>query len=172
MTCKNGRVYFMQDEAGRIKIGHSAEPLSRLQTVQGLDKGRITLLASMPGDTFQERALHRQFAAHRIEGEWFWPADELLAHIGTLPPAQGSAMKTKKINPAFGAGLQALREEAGLSQAALAQASGVPVGTIREYEQGRREPLFSAMQKLAPHLKADLDALPSPLVEGAGEGEG
>jgi transcriptional regulator with XRE-family HTH domain len=36
-------------------------------------------------------------------------------------------------------------------------AGGVPVGTIREYEQGKRDPLLSTAQKLAHALDRGLD---------------
>ena len=71
------------------------------------------------------------------------------------------ALKTKKLNPAFGKRLAELREAAGLTQAALAERGGIPLGTIREIEQGRREPLFSNMQKLAAALNVSLDGWPS-----------
>src|SRR4051812_3962138 len=71
------------------------------------------------------------------------------------------ALKTKKVNPAFGRRLAELREAAGLTQAALAEKGGIPLGTIRELEQGRREPLFSNMQKLAAALGVSLDGWPA-----------
>ena len=71
------------------------------------------------------------------------------------------ALKTKKVNPAFGRRLAELREAAGLTQATLAEKGGIPLGTIRELEQGRREPLFSNMQKLAAALSVSLDGWPA-----------
>jgi len=76
------------------------------------------------------------------------------------------ALKTKKVNPAFGWRLAELREAAGLTQAALAEQGGVPLGTVREIEQGRREPLFSNMQKLAEALGASLDGWPDAALPG------
>ena len=63
-------------------------------------------------------------------------------------------MAAKKINPEFGQFLAEKRAAAGLTQQGLAQKSGVPLGSLREFEQGRREPLFSNMQKLAAALGA------------------
>src|SRR5262245_20570976 len=48
--------------------------------------------------------------------------------------------------------LKGLRSRAGQSQPRLAEASGVPVGTIRTFEQGRREPTFATLVKLARGL--------------------
>jgi transcriptional regulator with XRE-family HTH domain len=52
----------------------------------------------------------------------------------------------------FGEKLQALREKAGLSQSELARESGVSVWTLRSYEQGRRQPLWDVLFKLAAAL--------------------
>jgi transcriptional regulator with XRE-family HTH domain len=58
----------------------------------------------------------------------------------------------------FGQKLKELREAAGLTQAQLAAASGVPIGTVRDYEQTRRDPQFSAVQKLARGLGLGIEA--------------
>jgi transcriptional regulator with XRE-family HTH domain len=42
--------------------------------------------------------------------------------------------------PTFAEKLKALREQANLTQTRLAEASGLPLGSIRNYEQGQREP--------------------------------
>ena len=70
-------------------------------------------------------------------------------------------LNTKKVNPVFGQRLAEVREAAGLTQAGLALKGGIPLGTIRELEQGRREPLFSNMQKLAAALNVSLDGWPA-----------
>jgi transcriptional regulator with XRE-family HTH domain len=57
----------------------------------------------------------------------------------------------------FGEKLRELRAAAGLTQEQLASSAGVPVGTIRDYEQGRRDPLLSKAQRLARALQVSLD---------------
>jgi transcriptional regulator with XRE-family HTH domain len=57
----------------------------------------------------------------------------------------------------FGRRLKELRARAGLTQAQLAELSAVPLGTIRDYEQGNRDPLLSTAFKLARALKLSLD---------------
>jgi transcriptional regulator with XRE-family HTH domain len=64
----------------------------------------------------------------------------------------------------FGEKLKQLRVDRGLTQVALAEVSGVPVGTIRDYEQGKRDPLLSNAQRLAKALSISLDVF--PVVEG------
>lgn len=52
----------------------------------------------------------------------------------------------------FAEKLQDLREKAGLSQSQLAKESDIPVWTLRGYEQGRRQPLWDVIFKLADAL--------------------
>jgi len=63
----------------------------------------------------------------------------------------------------FGQKLKELRTQAGMTQAQLAETSDVPLGTIRDYEQGKRDPLLSTAQKLARALNQSLDVFaPQP----------
>src|SRR5438046_2036253 len=63
----------------------------------------------------------------------------------------------------FGEKLKELRTQAGLTQAQLAELSDVPLGTIRDYEQGKRDPLLSSAQKLARALNQSMDVFtPQP----------
>lgn len=52
-----------------------------------------------------------------------------------------------------------LREAAGLSQSEAAEAAGVPFATLRNWEQGRRQPLLGAAARLAQALGVSLDEL-------------
>ena len=55
--------------------------------------------------------------------------------------------------------LKRLREEAGLSQPKLARAAGVPVGTLRNWEQNLRVPRLDTAFKVAKALGISLDVL-------------
>lgn len=59
----------------------------------------------------------------------------------------------------FGERLKELRQLAGWSQSGLAEKSGVPIGTIRDYEQGRRDPLLLTAARLARAINQPLEAL-------------
>lgn len=59
----------------------------------------------------------------------------------------------------FGEKLKEARQAAGMTQAELAEQSGIPLGTIREYEQSKREPLLSKAGKLAGALKLSMESL-------------
>jgi transcriptional regulator with XRE-family HTH domain len=64
---------------------------------------------------------------------------------------------------AMGERLQKLREEAGMSQSQLARAAGLPLTTLRNWEQGRRVPLLDNALRVAKALGVTVDHL-------AGEG--
>ncbi len=78
-------IYFAQrGENGPIKIGVTGHVKSRVSELQTNVAEPVRLLASFPGTRAMERALHDRFHAHRLKGEWFNPATELLAHIAEL----------------------------------------------------------------------------------------
>lgn len=89
------RVYFMRrtDGVGPIKIGCSKMLPRRLAAMQVWSPHIIEVVAHCPGTFADEQRLHRQFAEHRLHGEWFEPAPELLsvvarvASVGQLPPS-------------------------------------------------------------------------------------
>jgi ribosome-binding protein aMBF1 (putative translation factor) len=59
----------------------------------------------------------------------------------------------------FSEQLKRLREAKGLSQNGLAKESGIPAGTIRDYEQGRIAPSLAKAHQLAITLGVSLDEL-------------
>jgi len=65
----------------------------------------------------------------------------------------------KKGIEAMGNRFQELRQAKGLSQSQLAQAVGVPMTSLRNWEQGRREPGLCASYHLARALGVSLDEL-------------
>src|SRR5690348_12906028 len=64
----------------------------------------------------------------------------------------------KVLLPPFALRMKALREAAGLTQAQLAEQSGLHVGAIFKLEQGRREPAWATVQALAKALGVSLEA--------------
>ncbi len=71
-------VYFIRaGNEGAIKIGRATDPRKRLAALQTASPAPLLLLAVI--ENGDERAFHTQFAAHRLNGEWFHPAPELLA---------------------------------------------------------------------------------------------
>lgn len=52
----------------------------------------------------------------------------------------------------IGVKLKQLRQAAGLTQEQLAEAAGLPLGTLRNYEQGRYALTWDVLWKMAPAL--------------------
>jgi transcriptional regulator with XRE-family HTH domain len=71
----------------------------------------------------------------------------------------------------MGQRLQQLRQAKGLSQTQLALAAGVPVGSLRNWERGRRVPLLDAAARIAVALGISLDTLAGiePEMRGSGK---
>jgi transcriptional regulator with XRE-family HTH domain len=69
--------------------------------------------------------------------------------------------------------LRHLREKAGITQAALAEAAQVPLGTLRDYEQGirRNDPSLGTAVKLAAALGVSVEVFADCVrPEGATQG--
>jgi hypothetical protein len=91
-------VYFIQAETGQIKIGVAEHVERRLNALRMCSPVPLKVLATTPGAQQEEFAYHRQFAAHRLHGEWFSPAPEILAEIDRLNAA-AQTLPTPPANP-------------------------------------------------------------------------
>lgn len=82
-----GCVYFVRSEKTHaIKIGFTAGQVEdRLRALQTAHPYKLQVLATFCGSREYEKALHAQFANHRLEGEWFKPHPDLLTFISVLP---------------------------------------------------------------------------------------
>lgn len=69
-----------------------------------------------------------------------------------------SEIRESEVEMTFGEKLRELRTARGLSEARLAELSGVPFGTVHEYGLGRRKPSLSAAVKLAAALGVSCEA--------------
>jgi DNA-binding XRE family transcriptional regulator len=88
-----------------------------------------------------------------------YPAElsRLFDRVLELLYTESEASKSGGSTVTFGQILQRERTAAGLTQAQLAELCGVPLGTLRDYEQGKRNPLFSTAAKIARGLQKSLD---------------
>jgi hypothetical protein len=77
-------VYFIAAQSGPIKIGIAVNPLARLSGLQTSHHEKLELLATCGGGMGQEKRYHYQFRKHRLKGEWFERAPEILAEIDRL----------------------------------------------------------------------------------------
>lgn len=71
------------------------------------------------------------------------------------------AKKSRSREPeeTMGGRLRRFRDKASMSQADLARAAGVPIGTIRNWEQDRRIPRLDTAYAIATALHISLDEL-------------
>lgn len=81
---KPQKLYFIQALSGPIKIGIAADLKARLKTLQTAHFEPLTLIAAVDGGGRLEREYHARFAQHRLVGEWFTPAPDILAEIERL----------------------------------------------------------------------------------------
>lgn len=77
-------VYFVGNLEHAIKIGVSISMTPRLRELQCGSPVPLEVFATRPGGYDRESAYHMQFAAHRLHGEWFSPAPEILAEIDRI----------------------------------------------------------------------------------------
>lgn len=77
-----GFVYFIEaEETGLVKIGHAANPESRMKSIQGMSPAKLRLIGYMPGSIADEKALHARFATDRSHGEWFRHSRQISDYI-------------------------------------------------------------------------------------------
>ena len=56
--------------------------------------------------------------------------------------------------------LRRLRKEKGITQKTLSEETGLPLGTIKQYESGTRQPNFINALKLVHYYNIDFSCLP------------
>jgi len=77
------QVYFIQcGEA--VKIGRSVKPFERVASLSTSNHQALELLATTPGSSAEEKALHKKFAAYHIKGEWFRYSAEIAKFIAGI----------------------------------------------------------------------------------------
>jgi transcriptional regulator with XRE-family HTH domain len=69
----------------------------------------------------------------------------------------------KQAEETMGQKLQQSRKAAGLSQPQLAARAGVPISTLRNWEQDRRIPRLDTATKVAKAIGCSLDDLAAPV---------
>jgi len=88
-------VYFIADEHGNVKIGYASSVGWRLANLQTANASELTLLVEIPdGGPKLERELHKRFSEHRVRGEWFRLAPEILDYIETVKQEQSPKPKS------------------------------------------------------------------------------
>jgi hypothetical protein len=82
-------VYFIQaGDTGPVKIGISGNVERRLGELQRMERQPLRVLATFEGNRSDEKSLHEMYAAHRIHGEWFNPAPEIIQNAHNIAAAE------------------------------------------------------------------------------------
>jgi len=79
---ENPTVYIVSGVSAEFfKIGFTNSIRDRLRSLQTATPELLHLHLAIPGSPDKERELHRQFAAHRAQGEWFRRCEPILQFI-------------------------------------------------------------------------------------------
>lgn len=156
-------VYLIRFHEGRYKIGRSADPEGRLGQLDPLGLG-MELLHTIESSSasWLERYLHARFESKQIAGEWFTLSEDDVAWIRSLdrldPPIVRLSLHTFTLD-GLGRRIQEVREGKGMTQPGLAAAAGLPLGSLKNYEQGIRLPNLLAALLLAEALGVTVNEL-------------
>jgi len=145
------KIYFARAGAdGPIKIGVTGgDPARRIAAISTGCPWPVSLIAVRVGSSQHEEFLHRKFAAHRLNGEWFSPAEELLNLIDGLQdplfewPAEWHIDGER--NAIFNIRLNVFD---GISQASFGEIAGTTQATVSRWETGELSPNSEQMGRI------------------------
>jgi hypothetical protein len=147
-------VYFIQAGAGGcVKIGIARNLQSRISCLQIGCPDMLVLLASVSGGAKEEAFLHHHLRRHRVRGEWFKPAPEVLdavelAKQGQLPEERPdlptSAGEFSHVQNIVG-WVRARVEMRGWSPTRLAVEAGLHRNTLLGCEKEDWNPTYSTL---------------------------
>jgi len=84
-------IYFIRGkESGNIKIGYSADPEQRKSNLQTANYEELEFIGIMDGSIEDEAKIQEMFSTFNIRGEWYRPAQEVVAF------AKKNAVKSKE----------------------------------------------------------------------------
>jgi DNA-binding XRE family transcriptional regulator len=135
-------IYFVRS-GDKVKIGYSAHVYRRIHNIRSMSPEAV-VLGIMHGERDDERSVHKQFNAHRLPGcgEWFSLCAEIeaFAERNCSLPLDGEPADRFLADDAaaVGARLRELRRGFGMTQIDLTVRTGIPQGTISDYERGAR----------------------------------
>lgn len=99
---RRGMIYFVATsppKGKKIKIGFTTNLKSRLDSLRTGSPVKLALVFTHPGTQQDERALHKRFAEHRMEGEWFWWCTAIEDYINEQSDRLGALPRRRQHNP-------------------------------------------------------------------------
>lgn len=85
-------VYFIRNQNGHVKIGHSVNPARRLMLLQTGTAESLRIVRTIEGNDATERWLHEHFAEDWLRGEWFNFREEMLT---ICPPEFPNSVRSR-----------------------------------------------------------------------------
>lgn len=82
-------------DLGLVKIGFSENPFVRFSKMQSDSPVALRIERVVAGGVADEQALHRDYAEHRVRGEWFAITPGIEAWMAKLP----AAIRTERETP-------------------------------------------------------------------------
>ena len=144
-------VYVVQaGEGSPVKIGTTNRLLNRMATLQRDSAAPLRIVRLFEGGFRDEKELHLRFAQHRLQGEWFAPADEIISgevHLPTLDIPIAFTGKQYRTSD-NGCPLSAYLKSSGLSQREFSSRSGIPVSTLSGIQSGARAPSIGMLSDI------------------------
>lgn len=133
-----GFVYAIGDNAGRVKIGWSADPCRRLVKLQSDSSTSAALLGIVAATKAQEREAHSLLAPWRLQGEWFRNEGPVTAFVAMLTKPRPRPISGIMV-PRHDHVLSRYRVANGITQMQVAKAVGLSHVTISQFESGQRK---------------------------------
>jgi DNA-binding XRE family transcriptional regulator len=144
-------VYFIANERGHVKIGHSINPKSRLSSLRVSSSEKLTFLRIIEGCAGIEAQMHKYFADQHIRGEWFELHEDMLTVGTTVTPNVAVRTKRTKRNMTCSETAHVLRRyrvTIGVSLADFAARCEASAATISRIERGEQWPSWRLAKRI------------------------
>jgi DNA-binding XRE family transcriptional regulator len=146
-------IYFIQVEnGGPIKIGITGnDPRHRMVKIQSDCPWPVILLGAIKGSLEQEAALHCQLDEFNIQGEWFAPAEAVLAAVqSALGSDAAIQFPRKKAGPKYDHPLCKYRNHNDLTLKEVAERVGdVEHASLSRIESGKQKPSLELAARIS-----------------------
>lgn len=140
-------VYLMQMDGGPIKIGRARNPEARRQQIQTGSPVPVCLIAVVQdGDRHFEAELHQRFSRHRISGEWFVAAPEIIEFAARHPWEPPTARYQRSVPKTA---LARYIAERGLTLEAFAKRVDLSTASVSRIVRGLQRPDWDTMMAIS-----------------------